>query len=177
MQNTELLIQMLSLQHSWAEQQHKIFSLSPVIVGKCRICQHFLQLHGLHKRPGLLFELMCCATLLRSGGCLHIFFWVTHLEQELIVAIKFYFLLFRYQHHHQPSLCPSNSNVQISHRSSPFQEMLIQEGHFLDQLADSLFSHLHCFRWNWFTFVACNLYIWSQHICSMYLWLFSSSPA
>ena len=34
--------------------------LSPVIVGKCRICQHFLQLHGLHKRPGLLFELMCC---------------------------------------------------------------------------------------------------------------------
>ena len=89
---------------------------SPVIVGKCRICQHFLQLHGLHKRPGLLFELMCCATLLRSGGCLHIFFWVTHLEQELIVAIKFYFLLFLYQHHHQPSPCPSKSNVQISHR-------------------------------------------------------------
>ena len=61
--NTELLIQMLSLQHSWAEQQRKIFSLSPVIVGKCRICQHFLQLHGLHKRPGLLFELMCCVPL------------------------------------------------------------------------------------------------------------------
>ena len=37
--------------------------LSPVIVGKCRICQHFLQLHGLHKRPGLLFELLCCAPL------------------------------------------------------------------------------------------------------------------
>ena len=124
----------------------KFSGLSPVIVRKCRICQHFLQLHGLHKRPGLLFELMCCATLLRSGGCLHIFFWVTHLEQELIVAIKFYFLLFLYQHHHQPSPCPSNSNVQISHRSSSFQEMLIQEGHFLDQLANSLFSDLHCFR-------------------------------
>ena len=48
-----------------------------------------------------------------------------------------------------------------------FKKMLIQEGHFLGQLADSLFSHLHCFRWNWFTFLACNLYIGSQHICSV----------
>ena len=41
----------------------KFSGLSPAILGKCRICQHSLQLHGLHKRHGLLFELKCCAPL------------------------------------------------------------------------------------------------------------------